>query len=85
MKSTITITTEVELDITAAAGWFAGLDDEKQADFFIKVAEVSKAWDPLWASQYYLVGRHLKTCKCSTYEARELIEILNHGLKATEA
>lgn len=81
MSAKITVTTEVELSITVAAQWFSNLDDEAQADFFIKVAELSKPWGALWTQQYYLVGRHLATCQCSTDEARQLVESISEGLR----
>lgn len=75
--------TEISLTIGTAAEWFSGLSDEKQADFFIEVAKASRKWDCQghWASQYWLVGRHLRDCACSTDEARELVEELASGLR----
>ena len=75
--------TEFDLDIDVAAGWFAGLSDEQQADFFVAVAKASQKWECQghWATQYWLVGRHLRDCACSTDEARELVQELGTGLR----
>ena len=75
-KKTITI------DLESAAEWFANLSDEQQADFFVAVAEASKKWEcqGRWQSQYWLVGRHLRTCSCSTDDARDLVRELAAGL-----
>lgn len=80
-KTSITVTTEIDLDVKTAAAWFAGLDDEQQAQFFIDVAEAAKAWDGAQSSQWFFVGRHLRDCECSTYEARDLIESIAGGIQ----
>jgi hypothetical protein len=85
-KSTVTITTEIDLDVKTGAAWFAGLDDEQQAQFFIEVAAVAKTWGgagPYY--QWFSVGRHLRTCECSTPDARELIEAMSEGLSPEAA
>lgn len=79
-KVEITKTIEIEIDIALMAEWFAGLDDERQADFFIEVSRIAKAWPGYQGNQWYLVGRHLKTCECSTFEARDMIEHIACGL-----
>lgn len=79
-KTSITVTTEIELTVETAAKWFVGLSDEQQADFFVEAAKASLAWGPLWAGQYYSAGRHLRDCECSTNEARELVKTLAEGL-----
>ena len=68
----------------AIAELFCDLDDEKQAQFFIECGEIMKTWKgggrPLQAC---LIGSHLRTCACSTFEARELVreiaEAIEHG------
>ena len=79
---------EIDLDIKTAAKWFSGLDDEQQADFIIQVAEEAKQWTGgmgHWTYQFWLVGRHLRDCSCSTYEARDLVEQIADGLKPDTA
>lgn len=73
-RSTITITTQVDLDIETAAKWFAGLSDEDWCAFFVAVADQSVVWGPgLESSMYWAVGRHLRECECSSEGARAML------------
>lgn len=78
----ITTKTTIKIDLKSAAEWFANLSDERQADFFVEVAEASKKWEcqGRWTEQYWLVGKHLRTCECSTDDARDLVRELAAGL-----
>lgn len=78
------ITAELEVDITTEifAKWFCSLDDEKQADVFVAITNEAKSWDNHQGSQWFLVGKHLLTCECSTPEAQNMVEELYNGLKA---
>lgn len=78
-----TTKTVMDLDMEAAARWFANLTDEQQADFFVAVARASQEWQPAagnWSTQYWFVGRHLRDCACSTDDARDLVRELGRGL-----
>lgn len=73
-KTTLTVTTEITLDVETAATWFCGLSDEQQADFFInvqRVADETMGGNPYlqWA---YMMG-HLRTCECSNEATRAMI------------
>ncbi len=83
----IETTTKITLDLKTAAEWFSGLSDEQQTDFFVEVARASTKWQcqGRWQSQYWLVGRHLRDCKCSTDDARELVQELAAGLEPDRA
>ncbi len=74
----------VVLDVKLAAEWFVELNDEQQADFFIEVARIASRWPHDHTHQWWLVGRHLRTCNCSTEEARELVTNLHGGLSYCE-
>lgn len=76
-----TVTTEIELSIDAAAKWFAGLDDDQQAQFFVAVAEESKRFPLPQGFQWYAVGGHLRNCTCSTDEARDMIRTIADGME----
>jgi hypothetical protein len=57
---------------------FCGLNDEEQAQVFIEAARIAAEWQAekgsLGASwQWFTVGRHLKTCACSTEDARAMV------------
>lgn len=57
---------------------FCELDDEQQAQVFIDVARIASGWTAANGSygagwQWFTIGRHLKTCSCSTDEAREMV------------
>lgn len=73
-----TITTTVEIDITpeVAATWFAGLNDEEQADFIIHVAKEFGAMPAGGGSQILYIGKHLAECECSTEAARQWVRDL---------
>jgi hypothetical protein len=82
MRVPVTVTTEIDLTIETAASWFANMSDEEQADFFVEVAKAALKWkcQGHWATQFWLVGRHLRDCECSTDDARELVRNLASGM-----
>ena len=54
------------------------LTDEDQAQFFIEAARIAKSWakDRYSAGatmQWSRIGGHLRTCPCSTHEARMMV------------
>lgn len=60
---------------------FCDMNDEQQAQFFIDVAEIGRSFRGLGAGyQWWLVGKHLKTCACSTEDARDLILEIAKGI-----
>ncbi|HXF89538.1 MAG TPA: hypothetical protein VNK48_14375 [Xanthobacteraceae bacterium] len=85
----IEIKTKVRLSIELAAQWFASLDDDAQARFFVAVCEAAERWPrdkgvnfgP--AHQWWLVGRHLKDCECSSEAARDMVRQMYDGLQDT--
>ncbi len=78
----VKFTTEIELDTTVAAQWFCDLSDDEMADFLIKIAEISK--DYQWNNQWYWLGGHLRNCKCSTPEVREMLKSWVHWMEHSE-
>ena len=81
----IRITTEVELTITQAAAWFAELDDDQQARFFVELAAVAAKWDhePLAdLKQWERVGVHLRDCACATDDGRNVIRGIAAAMEA---
>lgn len=84
-RTSITVTTEIDLSIEAAAKWFAGLDDDQMCQFFVAIAAEAERWPPqnrdnLW----YHLGKHLRTCECSTQEARDMIHAWAYYTEAPE-
>lgn len=79
----VPITVKVEMTPALLAQAFADMSDEAQAQFFIDVAAIAATWGPDPHHQWYLVGRHLRTCSCATDESRELVatiaRAINHG------
>lgn len=71
--ATIKVTTEIELDIETAAKWFAALDDDEMCRFLVAVAEEAKSYPSDPDNQWYYLGGHLKSCECSTEDAREMV------------
>lgn len=70
---TITVTTEIELDIDVAAKWFTGLDDDQMAKFLVAVAAEAKKYPSDPDNQWFYLGGHLRNCPCSTEDAREMV------------
>lgn len=81
MMPSIQMRTEVtvDLDLDMLARVFAELDDDAQAQFFVKVAAILDSTPPTkWTSdvarwQAEHIGRHLASCQCSTPSARIFI------------
>lgn len=74
------LTLHAKLTPRQIAEAFAELDDEGMADVFIQVAEIAKGWDLRGQMQWLMVGRHLKTCSCSTYEAKAMLCEIAEGI-----
>jgi hypothetical protein len=67
----------------AAAEAFCEWDDEKQAQFFIEVARIMQTWGyGKHETQGFYIGGHLKTCACSTEEARDFVRSIADRLVA---
>ena len=80
MKFTI----DVKPTVAQLAEAFADLSDEVQAQFFIEVAAIAAKWGVPACVQWHMVGRHLRDCACSTYEARAMISDLNDGVSESK-
>jgi hypothetical protein len=77
MKISTTVTQEIEIDLDTLAKLFAELDDDSQAKFFVKVAAyANKHYESTPENQWWHVGRHLRTCECSTEDGREVIRTM---------
>lgn len=61
---------------------FCDLDDEAQAQVFIEVAAIAATWTSCTFPQWLAVGKHLRTCECSTQEARDLVADIAEGARA---
>lgn len=71
MTETVDIVVRVQVDIGHLAEQFAALTDDGQAQFF---CEAAKRLGPVaLGDQAFAIGRHLRTCSCSTHEGRELV------------
>ena len=84
--TTITVTTEIDLDLETAAKWFAGLDDDLMCKFLVAVAAEAEKYPSSPDNQWYSLGGHLRNCGCSTDAARKMVkawaywtEHSNHG------
>ena len=69
---------ELELSPKELATAFCLMGDENQAQFFIEASEIAKTWDGSAEYQWSVIGGHLKTCKCSTREARSMVRAIAH-------
>jgi hypothetical protein len=70
---------EVEIDVETMARVFCNLDDDAQAQFFVKVAEIAKTF-PHFDNQWYYLGGHLRNCECSTDDARDMIDSIHYQM-----
>lgn len=82
--SKIKVTTEIELDVATAAKWFAALDDDAMCQFLVAVAAEAKLYPGNPANQWYYLGGHLRNCKCSTADAREMIAAWAHWMEHSD-
>jgi len=84
---TITRTIPATVAVTPRflAETFAEMSDEAQAQFFIEVAEIAARWHFPPAIQWGLIGAHLRTCTCSTEEARHMIREIARAVEADES
>ena len=85
-EAEIEITTKVRLDIDLVAKWFANLNDDEKARFFVAVAEAAKQWPPGPGNhgpghQWFLIGSHLRNCECSSIDAQDMIHAIHCGLE----
>lgn len=73
MKKTIDLT----LTPREIAEAFADMNDEDQAQFFIEVGAIFESWGVAERNmQASKIGGHLRTCACSTWEAREVVRTI---------
>jgi hypothetical protein len=61
------------LTLKDLANGFANLNDDAQARFLVEVAKIASEWPSPQVMQWFLVGRHLRDCECSTELAREMV------------
>lgn len=81
----IEMTSTVELDIPTLAKVFSALDDDEQARFFVEVAKHFTAFGDFgFDQQAYYIGSHLRNCKCSTDESRQLILLIASAIESGE-
>ena len=80
IELTTTVTTRTEITPLLVAQMFAELTDDDQAQVFIEVAKIAATWDRHSGMQWFAIGRHLRDCECSTYDARDLVRDIASGL-----
>ena len=77
-KVMMTLTGQVEVGPKELAQAFCDLNDEQQADFFEAVGGIADGWSG--TMQFFMVGRHMKTCECVTQSGIRVIEEIHDGL-----
>lgn len=83
MRDPVKVKTEVEItmDVDMIARAFAGMDDDQQAQFFVCVAEIAqREYQAPWM-QWHAIGSHLRTCKCSSADARLMVKEIHDGME----
>lgn len=85
MKVKMSTVAEIEVTPELIGQWFANMDDDAQARFFVAAAETAKGWVKGklfdWSAQFYACGSHLQSCGCSTDDARDLVRAIAHGIE----
>ena len=71
-QTTITVTTEIDLDIETAAKWFANLADDQMAQFLVGVAAEAANYPRSPDNQWYYLGKRLR--EEGAQEAREMVQ-----------
>ena len=87
MKMTVTKVVDVDIDLDTLAKLFTHLTDDEQAQFFCKVAAIAQEEFPEGANietQWWYVGQHLRTCRCSTEAGREIIRTIYQAMEQTQ-
>ncbi|KKN41455.1 hypothetical protein LCGC14_0723260 [marine sediment metagenome] len=77
---------EDDTAIAPLAKAFCNLDDDQQAKFFVEVVRIAGDWGTSNAAEHQAlaIGRHLKTCSCSTEGARDFIRSIEYGIGREE-
>jgi hypothetical protein len=82
-RAAIQVTATITVDDIARV--FCELDDDAQAQFFVKVGAIMEKWDGASRiMQLHAAGRHLRDCSCSTYEGRRVVEELYESMQPEE-
>lgn len=72
---------DIALTPAQVAEAFCDLNDEDQAQVFVEIAKIASAWPGgVTGTQFFMVGRHLRDCECSTEEARDVVREIASGL-----
>ena len=74
----VTLSVEIEVDVAHLAKQFAELSDDAQAQFLCLAA---KGMGEAVEVQAMYIGRHLRTCDCSTEEGRAFVRELARSLE----
>lgn len=88
IRVTTTTVATYEITVEQLASIFCELNDEQMAQFFIECAKLEAAWPehPYGRfGQWWLVGRHLRTCACSTDDARAMINEIATAITYADA
>ena len=56
--------------------------EERQAQVFIEMAALAQTWGTSPSMQWFYIGKHLRDCACSTWEARDMVKEIAEVLEA---
>ena len=76
------LTLDRKLTPAEIADAFCELDDERQAQVFIEIAALAQTWGTSPSMQWFYIGKHLRDCACSTWEARDMVKEIAEVLEA---
>jgi hypothetical protein len=76
----VKITTDAQLTPAQVAKAFCELYHDQQATFFEEVGKIAATWPAPARFQWHALGRHMKTCACSTSVGRRVIEDIHDAL-----
>lgn len=82
----VEVTVKVRLTPEQLGAMFAEMNDDEQARVFVAAAAAAQLWELDKYSigidgQWQAIGCHLKSCKCSTEEARDMVRNIAYGLE----
>lgn len=76
MKSEVDVTPELMAKV------FVNMDDDQQCKFFVEVHRLASEF-PLFDNQWYFLGGHLRSCKCSNEGTREMIRSIANYMETS--
>lgn len=79
----VEIKSKVEVTVELLAQCFVHLDDDQMCKFFVEVHRLAEQF-PNFDNQWYYLGGHLRSCKCSNEGTREMLRNIVHFMETSD-